>query len=518
MIIRDCLYNNLQKVVICLCLTTAILFIPTHRVMAATILQNCNTYKLSPELYTARLDELTDKIARLIADSPALGASMKKGEDLTDEVYSAGLLGRIDDCKEDPRKPNFQVIGGDILSSDGHGDTSGFTLVVRLLPHGHCKAVSGLGRVDRRVLVRPEIADKGPGSFGTCVGNPVTKIITLGKDLPMPNTAYLYQMVKLKPPPESADPTTEACKFPSVLNECVLWNQGKASSSQIATCKSAIDRVELASYKIRALDIKGNLLYQSPKQRERLLFGLAEAPVMKEDPKGVDKLRRQMATLLYKTGSNNNLDPAYWVEQLGEYDKLISRIRAAACRNGWQDLFAKPELWRSMSAKDKYDIFQQVYKEFAAVTHLKLRGPGINFVDYTVLYKLRMILFGGVYTEAGYVPPGNKDYPDSIIMLKHSYDGKWYWPADFKYALRVILEELMHGHQRELWEEQLYDHKLPVDSMACVQASMFFYNAILYTKGEVDEKAYESQPLELHAKRYSTYTINKLFGTPLSCK
>ncbi|HEC18670.1 MAG TPA: hypothetical protein ENI97_04945, partial [Gammaproteobacteria bacterium] len=159
-------------------------------------MNDCGYYKTAPSVFHARLERFVDDIANLVAQRADLQATIASGGDITEEVYTAGLLGRIPDCIHDDAGRNVEVVGGDVTTADELllKGSSGFTVVVRGLPYKHCRELVADGENDPRFLVRGEAPGEAPRNYGDCLNLPA--LFRFGMKLPMPNTAYVYKQIK----------------------------------------------------------------------------------------------------------------------------------------------------------------------------------------------------------------------------------------------------------------------------------------------------------------------------------
>lgn len=513
---------NRRKFVGLFCILGACLSLAAPKAFAnhPTLLSNCNSFKLETGDYTRRVDALLGQIERLVNTDSTVRDKVRTGQDITQHVYAAGLYNRMQDCNEDAASPNIQVVGGDPINN-----TTGnsFTLILRALNTPHCRAIdTGLNRVGRTARKRPEIPNKPAGQWGQCLSNPITWGMTLGKNLPMPNVAYINVKVNLPanttPPPTNAGNTCQVRQFP---NDCVLLSNGKANAQQKAQCQTLLKDVENAINKIAKLSQQQKLASLSTQQREELLAGLLRSTVVPNqipDADLITKYRLVYAEAVYTSGPNNNIDSRYWTSELSKYDEISDRIYQRACANGWNNLFDTPFLWTTMFGSTRQDIIMQILAEFQSVIPITLRENQIYFEDLSLLSRI----LNQNQTEAYYVPPSlpknHRLYPwrDTIVLTNWSYQTKLaVLPVNFKDFIRIYLEEMMHAHQRELWEDELVKGKLPVSSHACDQAHIFMYNGALYSNSLGG--AYENQPLELHAKKFSEYVRSSLFAPGRQC-
>ena len=384
----------------------------------------------------------------------------------------------------------------------------------------HCHAIdSDISRDGSNVRKRPEIPNKAAGPWGQCLNNIVTWGVTLGKNLPMPNVAYIN--VELDFPsfamPAPAKPIN-SCQVRQFSDDCILLNNNVANAKQEAKCLTLLQDVEDTINRVHLLNTQQQLAGLGIQQKEELLAGLLKSLVIPKqipDSDLIQKYRIISAENIYNSGLNNNIDNQYWTSELGKYDQISDRIYQKACTNGWQYLFETPLYWITLFGGKRQDIIMQILGEFQSVIPIKLRGNQIYFEDKSLLSRMADL----DTREAYYVPPSldnkNSLYPwrDTIILTGWSYQTKLANPVDFKVFIRIFLEEMMHAHQRELWENDLENGKLPKETNACYQAHLFKYNAVLYS----DANAYWSQPLELHAKQFSEYVNSSLFDTGRKC-
>ena len=82
-----------------------------------TLLSNCNSFKLDSGDFVRRVDALVGKIDNLVRTDSNVQQEVKAGKDITQNVYAAGLINKIQDCNEDATNPNIQVVGGDPLKN-----------------------------------------------------------------------------------------------------------------------------------------------------------------------------------------------------------------------------------------------------------------------------------------------------------------------------------------------------------------------------------------------------------------
>ncbi|MCG8316637.1 MAG: hypothetical protein MI976_25770 [Pseudomonadales bacterium] len=484
-----------------------------------TLLSNCNSFKLDSGDFVRRVDALVGKIDNLVRTDSNVQQEVKAGKDITQNVYAAGLINKIQDCNEDATNPNIQVVGGDPLKN-----TTGksFTLILRALNTPHCRAIrAGIRRVGRSVRIRPEIPNKPKGQWGQCLSNPITWGMTLGKNLPMPNVAYINVEANFPattvPSPSNAG---GSCQVRQFSNVCALFRKGKANAQQKAECSTLLQGIEDTINKIHRLNAQRQLASLSIKQREALMAGLLSSTVIPEQMPDADlivKYRLEAAERLYRSGPNNNIDSQYWTTELSKYDQISDRIYQKACANGWHHLFDTPFHWTTMFGRKRQNIIMQLLAEFQSVIPITLRGNQIYFEDISWISRIMNLNL----TEAYYVPPSlpkaDRLYPwrDTIVLTDWSYQAQLVMPVDFKDFIRILLEEMMHAHQRELWEDALIKGGLPNHSNACYQAHLFMYNAVLYSSSTGG--AYENQPLEIHAKQFSEYVRSSLFAPGRAC-
>lgn len=482
-----------------------------------TLLSNCNAFKLETGDFIHRVNELVSQIESLAYTDRIVQDKIKAGEDITNQVYAAGLINKMQDCNEDIASPNIQVVGGDPINK-----TKGksFTLILRAMNSPHCHAIdSGICRDGSNVRKRPEIPNKPAGQWGQCLNNIVTWGMTLGKNLPMPNVAYINVELNL---PSLTTPSPvkpiNSCQTRPFSNACALLDNGEADAKQTATCLTLLQEIKDTINKVHQLNTQQQLAGLGIQQREELLAGLLKSLVIPKqipDSDLIQKDRMISAESIYNSGPNNNIDSQYWTSELSKYDQIGDRIYQKACSNGWQYLFETPSYWTTLFGGKRQDIIMQILAEFQTVIPIILRNNQIYFENKSLFSRIA----DKDTTEAYYVPPtlSEKDplYPwrDTIILTGWSYQTKLANPVYFDVFIRILLEEMMHAHQRELWENDLEDGKLPKETNACYQAHLFKYNAVLYS----GSNAYASQPLELHAKIFSEYVKFSLFDTGRKC-
>lgn len=154
----------------------------------------CNYFKIPPPMISSRLDGFVNGVTSLITRSPELQRAIGDGQDITEAVYADGLLQRVAGCMHSDAGPNVQVLGGNATPDHaGRQGANGFTVIVRALPYRHCLELHKRPRGNPSYQVRGEPPGQAPWPFGKCVSNPVLTVFTLGKTLPLPNTAYIYK-------------------------------------------------------------------------------------------------------------------------------------------------------------------------------------------------------------------------------------------------------------------------------------------------------------------------------------
>lgn len=181
---------------------------------AQAIVKDCSSFRENPASFAKSVHKLVDEVLRLSQRDAALRRSIEAGGRLTERIYAAGLIERVPDCNHEAGKPNLEVLGGAFPVSgtpqsaglDGKGN--GVTVIIRGQPYTHCKAFQAAavtGGEKRSTIVRFEPPGSKPDAFGKCrVGNLIGSIMS-GRNLPQPNTVYIFEETAAVEDPPEAD-------------------------------------------------------------------------------------------------------------------------------------------------------------------------------------------------------------------------------------------------------------------------------------------------------------------------
>jgi hypothetical protein len=191
-----------------LILSTACVLSSPLAAQSGPVLRDCNQHQYEPETLVSLVELLGKEITRLVDSDAELRRLVQQGagQDLTNQIYSAGLLQRVPDCTE----PVVHVQTGNQVP--GSADRAapgafGFTIVVKAMPKPHCEAMKRSQQFQRPFAVRFEPpGNRSNWRLGACASNPIPGILALGRTLPQPNTAYLFFPVRLSLPAARANP------------------------------------------------------------------------------------------------------------------------------------------------------------------------------------------------------------------------------------------------------------------------------------------------------------------------
>lgn len=501
----------------------------------ATAFSDCGYYKLPAEQFAAALDAFADDVQAHIQQNPQLRDTLIRRGNITQNLYDAGLIERVPGCIQDPAGFNVEVVGGDPLGivEGPDVDASGFSLVVRGLPQPLCREVQAQSGSGRPVRVRPEPPGQAPGVVGECVSNPITWAVTLGRTLPMPNTAYVYQRIALPAP--VANPLTGLCPIDpadqlALLNvgeqaPCMAMRNANASAEQKAQCEKMTAQIRTELNHQQQNWNAPALAAHSVQQRLDMIRPLFVTFYTPPDPDLLLDRQRHLIGL-YVNGPEHNVDPDYWNNELKEYDRIAEAIRKSACDNRWEMVLEEPAIWKGLSQESKARILYQIYEAFKTIKPIQLKQFAMEQFS---LFDWRDYELNGFYIPPAQGKYGDQ-YRDSIIIKPQGFHltlaGGY---VSLQHALETVLEELMHAHQHEL-KDQYMAGELARASHACDQAALFLYNSISPANDpEADIIArnleallklhYSSQPLEYHAKKFATHTMQLLLaGAKPQCR
>jgi hypothetical protein len=193
---------------------------PAVPALSAAALSDCGYYQATPSALHASLNSFVSDISELITQREDLQAAIAEGVDITEEIYAAGLLGRVDDCIHDDAGRNVEVVGGFVTVGelDAWEGEVGFTVIVRGLRFQQCKKLAQIPRnLDLSFWVRGEPPGDVPRNMGDCLNLPA--LLRFGMTLPQPNTAYILKKVQAGEGPR--DPgNPQACRlFQQIVDE-----------------------------------------------------------------------------------------------------------------------------------------------------------------------------------------------------------------------------------------------------------------------------------------------------------
>jgi hypothetical protein len=484
---------------------------------AARAFPACGYYKLSPDEFLSALDAFANDVQAHIQRNPELIDVLAQRGNITQSVYDAGLIEQVPGCVPDSGESFVEVVGGDPLEivETTHADWVGFSLIVRGLTRPSCQAILDNPGRERPMRVRPEVPGRAPGTVGDCIENPVVRLLTRGRRMPMPNTAYVYQRIVAKPQ-AGLCPIAPADQLANLNagkdGPCVGVKEGRARPDQEAECTRLTQQIR------NELDRQNNMLSihdlegYSIEQRLALIRPLFVSYFLPQNPPLFNDRQRQV-TKIFTAGPEGNVDAVYWAGELNAYHRIGEAVQQIACKNHWATQLTKPYLWVTSDKEDKKRILNDVYLAFKTVKPIQVRQ--LHFVDDPKIgAKLGDL-------NAMYVPDGNneygKDMQDSIMITQQGYLPPF---ALLKDALEVLFEELMHAHQYEV-QTQYMEGTLPQATHACVQAAMFAYNLISRAKdpdanvvSRTIEQAlltqYKSQPVEYHAKKFAKLVTGQI--------
>lgn len=507
----------------CLCGSTA---------ATAQTMSDCGYYKMSALEFLETLDGFVDAIERQIPLHAELSTALRNRQNATHIVYESGLLRRIPDCNHGEFGLNVEVVGGNIMASAPLATnptataSDGFTVIVRGLPTIHCQAARERKAGRTVMLVRPEPPGAAVGAVGECIGNPFPSLLAR-RVMPMPNTLYLVRQVALLAPVGTGmcqvNPMDQVA-FDNAADDsaCKLVADGAEDAVQAAQCRGLVEKVRAELTRQQSTFNTSQIAGLSAGQRLDLIRPLFESVYTPTDP-ALWRDRLQYLFRLYRSSPENNIDNSYWQQELRDYDAVAAAIRKAACDNRWDMILDEPALWKSLSEQKKRAILQDVYRAVAAVKFISIKQ---FYLEEFKWYHWIQIGKNGFY-----IPVGAQDYPaemrDSVVIKPMGYHlGANGGYVSLQHALEVVLEELMHAHQYDL-ADQYFSGQVPVSSSACIQAPLFAYNTIAVAPSNFSNplellggsfSAYESQPLEIHAKKFARHVAGLLLdGEQLQC-
>jgi hypothetical protein len=477
----------------------------------------CGYYELSPDGFLTALDTFANDVQAHIQRNPELLDVLAQRGNITQSLYDAGVIEQVPGCAAFSDEPNVEVVGGDPLElvETTHADATGFSLIVRGLTRPSCQAIQDHPGQDRPMRVRPEVPGRAPGTVGDCIENPVVRALTLGRRMPMPNTAYVYQPIVAKPQVGlcALDPAEQLAKS-SIEKDapCVAVQKGHARPDQVVQCEGMIQQIRNELTRQDDMLSTHDLEGYSIEQRLALIRPLYMSYFLPQDPALINDRQRQL-TRIFTAGPEGNVDAVYWAGELNAYHRIGEAVHQIACEKGWATLLRFPDSWGDLSKESKIAFLNDVYLAFKTVKPIKLGQ--LKFVD-DIWQGIQLANLKGLYIPDGSNQFG-EDMRDSIIITQQGYLLPF---VSLKDALAVLLEELMHAHQFEV-QTQYMDGTLPQASHACVQAAMFFYNTLSPAKdpdanvvSQTIEKAmqtqYRSQPLEYHAKKFAKLVAGQI--------
>lgn len=506
----------------------------------ANAMQDCSYYKMQPAEFIETVNSFVDRVQDTIQSRPNLSQSAFDRGKLTVAMYELGVLQGVPDCNHDPNGSNIEVVGGDALGVIDGADTSasGFTVIIRGLPTSLCRSMLASSSPNRPVKVRPEVPRQLPGPVGNCVGNP------FAWGLPMPNTAYIYQRIAL-PAPIAPPPTGHCVVHPDdrqLLDNagdkstCGLVQSGQASAIQIQQCNDLTEKVRRQIQFIKSIYSASVLASLGFEQRLALLRPMFQTQKTPSDP-SIEEQRLDLAMAIFTPNGEMNIDQPYWEHELKAYDQIATAIHTVACQKNWNHLFnpldpSTPMAslqaleWMVTRAPARAEVVVDIASAFTSVKDI---GNTKLYVDQTGELSAALKGRNGVYIPVGAIlPEGLTDqHRGSVIITKagYLYAGQ---PVTLRHTLETILEEMMHAHQHHI-TGQYTEGTLENSSHACNQAGMFLMNAVAAAKNTVGIQIpfvwkhpsliiYESQPLEVHAKKFAKHVTDKLLaGNTLTC-
>lgn len=161
------------------------------------VMRDCQEQLYEPLKFVSLVETLGERIMEWVKTDSELQRLVRQGtgQEVTRNIYAAGLLERVPDCTESV----VHVLTGNQVPRKTLGPPPGgpgLTVVVKAMPWGHCEAMKLRGQYrfsPGMFAIRFE--PPGPPTnyrLGECVANPVLTIMVLGKAMPQPNTAYLF--------------------------------------------------------------------------------------------------------------------------------------------------------------------------------------------------------------------------------------------------------------------------------------------------------------------------------------
>ncbi len=493
---------------------------------------DCGYYKLQPAAFATVVKTLVDRVDGQLTTQVDLATAAVKKQNLTQAMYQNGSLQAIPGCSHDPNGPNIEVVGGDALGiNDTANAPSGFTVIVRGLPENLCQMIASLSTAQRPIHVRPEVPGRAPGNLGQCINNPVAGLMTFGRTLPMPNTAYIYQhFIAPSPAVTNAPPTTQ-CPIHPVDQQfynnlgsnavCALVKNevGNASQKQQCTSLTASVRQQLNQLKLRYTYTDFEALGFD--ERLTLIRPLFQTYFTPSDPTLVAD-RNQAILDIFTPHPDNNIHPLYWQREINTYDKIVAGIRSVSCKNKWNSLLTSNEWVNTYPQEQQIAVLTDVASVFYS---LKDIGGASLYFDRDGTLSQAYSGLNGAYTPAGATPRAGLDntFKNTVVITLQGYTRLGVIPVTLRHALETVLEEMMHAHQYTI-AGQYITGALPKDSNACDQAPMFIYAA---AEGVPDGSklnlgwvwksqtltAYEAHPLEVHAKKFAKYVTDSLLAT-----
>jgi hypothetical protein len=360
----------------------------------------------------------------------------------------------------------------------------------------------------------------------------------------MPNTAYIYQRIALPAP--IAPPLTGYCVVhpddrqlidnAGDNSTCGLVQSGQASAIQIQQCNDLTERVRRQIQFIKSIYTADALASLGFEQRIALLRPMFQTQKTPSDPL-IEEQRLNLAMDIFTPNGEMNIDQSYWEHEQKAYDQIATAIHTVACQKNWSHLFNPLDPFKPMDSLQSLEWMiskstarKEVVVDIAsAFTSNKSVGNTNLYVDQTGDLSEALKGRNGVYIPLGAtLPEGLSDQHRGAVIITRSgylYHGQ---PVTLRHTLETILEEMMHAHQHHI-TGQYADGKLEKSSYACNQAGMFLMNAFAAAQNTVGFQIpfvwkhpsliiYESQPLEVHAKKFAKYVTDKLLaGNTLTC-
>lgn len=466
-------------------------------------MSDCSYYKIDPSMFAANLNGFVDDIADLVEKKRNLKTAVSQGRDITDEIYAAGLLGRVPGCIHSDAGRNVEVFGGDVTGSFGTGSI-GFTVVVRALPSRHCRQLKGVSNSRNRYFqVRGEAPKKAPTPYGECLDNPVLPFVY--GTLPLPNTAYVYQQIR-----PATLPTVKVAPNPQA---CGLYRQMLASkgSKQVCSYYAALLKFKSAcSRKPNAPECQAAVTCQRAAwaslarvgtKSDLQSFGLNKFISLYEEVVWGDvDLALEFGSKLYVVYPDGFIDPDFANYLSGEVGLIVQALKEQLeLPSGFQ------YFWYSNEDKEKLlqDIADIVWSELGVSTFK------ISF-DYLPRNNQMEIGLSGL---EGYYS-GHPTTPSLSLKMSNMVLSE-VMKRDFKIRnthITAVLHEAFHHYQNQLVLAQSKCKDMSTADRRYLQTHIFAinklsnYQLVNSPNGKVAKnamQAYRGNPLEKTAREFA---------------